>query len=1382
MTLDARFPVALLPVRLETRLIGSLLKVRIFPDEIFADTHETGLTADERADGKAYVAAMQAGVDAERDVWRGLVSRWTAPRAAYIVLAVLRGSTETREESWSRAALAMLPDRWVVRAYQGSAVYTKTSAAVKQPLALTFSPTSTGADRVPLSDDLSIDADLLWTVDFAVAQGAGMAVTIDLGAPDLPSMPVPPAGAGVDMLVAVGVSESMPADGGAARLRGLLDAHHYTRGLGFLRAGTPTNNTPEAPSAFPPPDPNGSSTFATERGAPLVTPASNPGANGVQLARAFGLPTGAGEQVAAVEHVEGAAEDSDTAAAAMNDALWPATLGYFMEQMMAPRFDAAGIASARQFFVEHLRAGGPLPSFRVGRVPYGLLPAASLTRLSRESPLANTLRAVRDTYFVSAAQQAARVTGGSADPEGDLLKVLAVDASCRAVRMRILIGNEVSANTAGWLGDAATAEVQRRQAARLAAAATLLGTVGPGGDARISGLDGGDVYELIGAPLVTGAPLSEDAGLEGADGTGLNYIRWLVDNATTNVDAIKNDTLPGMARPLLYRVLRHALLVEMDRLAFGHLVATNAVDAADRTEREMVRLAPTDVRLTTYERIHAAVMLPAFAGDLSPYLARLSTLATLPTAELHRRFGETLDTCAHRLDAWITALASERLWNMRSTAPNGCHVGGFGWVENVRPASPRSSPGGFIHAPSSAQAGAAAILRNGFLSRGGQGSAYAVDLSSSRVRDALALIDGTRQGEPLSALLGYRFERDLHERQLEPLIAPLRSHFPLVAGKTPEGDGPTELVAARNVVDGLALRLAWNDKTSPFSGGGVLPPLSPSQLQSLHEALDALNACVDGLADVLTAESIFQAVRGNPMAAAASLDAMAAGVTPPKPDVVCTPRSGVSFTQRLVVALAGGAVPTQGPWGARTPRADAEPYLDGWAGTLMGPPSQIDCTVRFADGRTQLVTLDALALRPLDLIALARTTPTGAGDAELDRRVLAAAGAPTGAHVDYGLSGTTHSFAVVLELARTIGELLAVVRPLSPRDLVAPVDAGSVVPGLAEAQEAAARARAAMQQLADAKSALEQAQSAVTSRLGTPDAPPTEAQIAALRGALAGASAFGVIGVYPASAASEADLVAIGGSALLELNTRMKAAPALNVVDPVALISASADAMHAVFGRDFVFLPRVVASLAGPLAASPGLVGDQNLPRQALQQMARVRPSVGRWRAMWLYGQALGAGAPSLEVAQLPTAAAWAGRPGAAIPPATLSLIVHRPTHAPAESGWAGLVVDEWNETVPSAVQQTALSFRYETPIAEAPQAVLLAVPPATAATWDLEMLIDTVRETLLLAKIRAVDSSLLAGVRPFLPAICLTGNTANEAVSTDFLKSLVAEATIRSV
>ena len=53
--------------------------MRIYPDEIFADTHEPGLTPEERADGQAYVEATHSGGPAEEEAWGRLVARWGAP-------------------------------------------------------------------------------------------------------------------------------------------------------------------------------------------------------------------------------------------------------------------------------------------------------------------------------------------------------------------------------------------------------------------------------------------------------------------------------------------------------------------------------------------------------------------------------------------------------------------------------------------------------------------------------------------------------------------------------------------------------------------------------------------------------------------------------------------------------------------------------------------------------------------------------------------------------------------------------------------------------------------------------------------------------------------------------------------------------------------------------------------------------------------------------------------------------------------------------------------------------------------------------------------------------------------------------------------------------
>ena len=123
---------------------------------------------------------------------------------------------------------------------------------------------------------------------------------------------------------------------------------------------------------------------------------------------------------------------------------------------------------------------------------------------------------------------------------------------------------------------------------------------------------------------------------------------------------------------------------------------------------------------------------------------------------------------------------------------------------------------GFVQAPSLGHAVAAAVLRCGHLSHARTGQPdgpFAVDLSSDRVRLARWLLDGVRQGQPLGALLGYRFERGLHERQ--PAGARARPLHPPLPRARPTHRGPPRAGradawrgrggGANNVVDGLTL-------------------------------------------------------------------------------------------------------------------------------------------------------------------------------------------------------------------------------------------------------------------------------------------------------------------------------------------------------------------------------------------------------------------------------------------------------------------------------------------------------------------------------------------------------------------------------------------------
>src|SRR5262249_42252600 len=86
--------------------------------------------------------------------------------------------------------------------------------------------------------------------------------------------------------------------------------------------------------------------------------------------------------------------------------------------------------------------------------------------------------------------------------------------------------------------------------------------------------------------------------------------------------------------------------------------------------------------------------------------------------DVDRLFRDSLDLCTNRLDAWITSLATKRLWAMRKTPTGwatGIHLGAFGFVENLKPRGGNPTSAGYIHAPSRNQAAAAAVVHNAYL-------------------------------------------------------------------------------------------------------------------------------------------------------------------------------------------------------------------------------------------------------------------------------------------------------------------------------------------------------------------------------------------------------------------------------------------------------------------------------------------------------------------------------------------------------------------------------------------------------------------------------------------------------------------------------------------
>ena len=69
-----------------------------------------------------------------------------------------------------------------------------------------------------------------------------------------------------------------------------------------------------------------------------------------------------------------------------------------------------------------------------------------------------------------------------------------------------------------------------------------------------------------------------------------------------------------------------------------------------------------------------------------------------------------------------------------------------------------------------------------------------------------------------------------------------------------------------------------------------------------------------------------------------------------------------------------------------------------------------------------------------------------------------------------------------------------------------------------------------------------------------------------------------------------------------------------------------------------------------------------------------------------------------------------------------------------------GVLVDEWTEVIPRTDETTGVAFHYDRPNNEAPQTLLLALPADFTGSWDWDDLVDTLHETLDMARKRAVE------------------------------------------
>ena len=963
-----------------------------------------------------------------------------------------------KAESWTRAPKTeVMPDRFVLIGFNGaSRLEQPFPTAVVNPLILGPNPQNLESELSQQAGDLVMGEEFAWIADFDKAIQVGMAMRVPLAEPF--------ATGGFDRLLVLGIRVSSTAADHKELLERLIENHHYSPGgMSFLPQGTPTNQTAEQRAGFSDDDAESDASFETEvrKVDVVVTDDEFDKRDAQRLAEALDV------DLAQLVQLANANRKEVSQARIMNRALWPATLGYYLEEMLQLADDDIG--NVRKFFAEHVVARGSLPAIRVGKQPYGILVTSAFRKWQPNRLIdgdfiflgkVHAKLSKVEQHWQQLVSQVAHVDGPG-DSFTKLLNMLGLHASSVDFQRRLgtheaLLWNIVNFGFINIFDVLSPAppyfeHITLRAMALLAELELtfpqkpkLFGLLLNGETSSINGPVVDDVEKATDEKLSesTELPTKYATKVSGAVPSveNRNYIGWLVNSdldtlKQQNFVDLEGKSLPIPA-PLLYRMLHRSLSLSIHDASMTVFEGFQLLDKSVRREQDFTNVEAGRT-VTRWEFMEANVgrVLPQLGGgdvalgdflltaDVSAVPAAftlkevkdsIASLEHLKTAELERLFAEHIDLCSYRLDAWQTALFAARLQRLNLFRRNtetgvekrGIHLGAYGWLENVRPGpapvlvSQEEIPpslrrdgvlvfeqpdnAGYIHAPSINHAVAAAVLRNAYLTHATQSNAdhFAVRLTSDRVRTALAFLEGVRNGQQLGALLGYQFERALHDRYLiggEALaqhILAFRQKYPMVADKITPGNSTADQINQKesyHVVDGYALLEAVMFGPTPLGypyGVAPLPPEGTPVADAIIAEVERLKDTLDAIADLSLAEGVFQVTQGNYERAGAMLKSLSEGVAPPDPEIVNTPRSGTVVNHKLTVHFETGAVSS--PWSVtETPRSTAAPGLNKWLGELIGGPDSLQFSVRYEnDVQNTPIGLTRLALQPIDLIYL----------------------------------------------------------------------------------------------------------------------------------------------------------------------------------------------------------------------------------------------------------------------------------------------------------------------------------------------------------------------------------------------------------------------------
>lgn len=414
--MDSKFPVLLFPLRVETRFEklpapappGSFeLWIRVFPDDIALNRHNQDISATEKAAGDQFwqkVGINTTDFNSLKSPWRALATAYGVPRASWIAQATQPGgavpTTKVPGANFKKTLAELMPDTLSFYLYDKDGKLmdgmpkTTSPGTLAWEMSLDWSKTKTNVQAA--KDALP---DWMWDFNKAVTMKRGIIIPFTLGQYENI--------AGFSKLIVIGTRSGLsntPANE-KVLLEKLFKNHRFSpQGMEFVPPGTPTNNTSNGNSGYSlNPDPD--TALQVELGAPLFQTTSDTAqkTDGQELAEALGIDP------IIFSKTKNSQLKTRRNAEIINRCLWPATLGYFLEESLVKpsylnktsvgggnmtitevsaqhilaktekgelRLDVEALDRTRDFFVRHVKSRGTLPSIRIGKQPYGFLPVS----------------------------------------------------------------------------------------------------------------------------------------------------------------------------------------------------------------------------------------------------------------------------------------------------------------------------------------------------------------------------------------------------------------------------------------------------------------------------------------------------------------------------------------------------------------------------------------------------------------------------------------------------------------------------------------------------------------------------------------------------------------------------------------------------------------------------------------------------------------------------------------------------------------------------------------------------------------------------------------------------------------------------------------------